>query len=49
MPILGILLLLWPWLRALHAQTLKECQQAVEQNYPLIRQYGLIAQIDFVN
>ena len=24
------------------AQTLEECQQAVERNYPLIRQYGLI-------
>ena len=24
------------------AQTLEECQQAAEQNYPLIRQYGLI-------
>ena len=23
-------------------QTLEECQQAAEQNYPLIRQYGLI-------
>ena len=25
------------------AQTLDECQQAAEQNYPLIRQYGLIS------
>ena len=25
------------------AQTLEECQQAAERNYPLIRQYGLIA------
>ena len=27
---------------ATHAQTLEECQQAAEQNYPLIRQYDLI-------
>ena len=26
----------------LSAQTLEECQQAAEANYPLIRQYGLI-------
>lgn len=26
------------------AQTLEECQQAVEKNYPVIKQYGLIAQ-----
>ena len=26
----------------LQAQTLEECQQAAEQNYPLVRQYGLI-------
>ena len=26
------------------AQTLEACQQAAEQNYPLIRQYGLISQ-----
>jgi outer membrane protein TolC len=26
------------------AQTLEECQRAAEQNYPLIRQYGLIEQ-----
>jgi hypothetical protein len=26
----------------LSAQTLEECQQAAEQNYPLIRQYNLI-------
>lgn len=25
-----------------HGQTLEECQQAAEKNYPLIRQYGLI-------
>jgi outer membrane protein TolC len=28
----------------LSAQTLEECQQAAERNYPLIRQYGLIEQ-----
>ncbi len=33
-------LLVWPLLA--HGQTLEECQQAAEQNYPLIRQYGLI-------
>ena len=27
---------------ATQAQTLEECQQAAERNYPLIRQYGLI-------
>ena len=27
---------------ASQAQTLEECQQAAERNYPLIRQYGLI-------
>ena len=27
---------------AVQAQTLEECQQAAERNYPLIRQYGLI-------
>ena len=26
------------------AQTLEECQQAAEKNYPVIKQYGLIAQ-----
>ena len=26
----------------LAAQTLEECQQAAERNFPLIRQYGLI-------
>ena len=36
--ILGFLLL--PMMA--QAQTLEECQQAAEQNYPLIRQYGLI-------
>ena len=33
--------LLWLTMMA-HAQTLEECQQAAEQNYPLIRQYELI-------
>ena len=28
----------------LHGQTLEECQQAAERNYPLIQQYGLIEQ-----
>ena len=27
------------------AQTLEECQQAAERNYPLIQQYGLIDKI----
>ena len=36
--ILGLMLL--PLMA--QAQTLEECQQAAEQNYPLIRQYGLI-------
>ena len=36
--ILGLLML--PMLA--QAQTLEECQQAAERNYPLIRQYGLI-------
>lgn len=29
-------------LSVVHGQTLEECQQAAERNYPLIRQYGLI-------
>lgn len=29
---------------AVQGQTLQECQQAAERNYPLIRQYGLIEQ-----
>lgn len=29
---------------AVYGQTLQECQQAAERNYPLIRQYGLIEQ-----
>ena len=29
---------------AIQGQTLQECQQAAERNYPLIRQYGLIEQ-----
>ena len=28
---------------SLQAQTLEECQRAAERNYPLIRQYDLIA------
>ena len=31
------------------AQTLEECQQAAEQNYPLIRQYGLIEKTTGLN
>ena len=31
------------------AQTLEECQQAAEQNYPLIRQYGLIEKTTSLN
>jgi outer membrane protein TolC len=38
--ILGLLMLPMTAL----AQTLEECQQAAERNYPLIRQYGLIEQ-----
>lgn len=30
---------------AVHGQTLQECQQAAERNYPLIRQYGLTEKI----
>ena len=33
----------------LSAQTLDECQQAAENNYPLIKQYGLIAQTKELN
>ena len=29
---------------AVQAQTLEECQQAAEKNYPVIRKYDLIAQ-----
>ncbi|MBO7051478.1 MAG: transporter, partial [Prevotella sp.] len=36
--ILGLLML--PMMAP--GQTLEECQQAAERNYPLIRQYGLI-------
>ena len=36
----------WGWMFigwiSVHAQTLEECQQAAERNYPLIRQYDLI-------
>ena len=31
------------------AQTLEECQRAAEQNYPLIRQYGLIEKATSLN
>ncbi|MDY4498784.1 MAG: TolC family protein [Prevotella sp.] len=31
------------------AQTLEECQQAAEQNYPLIRQYGMIEKSTSLN
>ena len=31
------------------AQTLEECQRAAEQNYPLIRQYGLIEKTTSLN
>ncbi|MCI7561372.1 MAG: transporter, partial [Bacteroidales bacterium] len=31
------------------AQTLEECQRAAEQNYPLIRQYGLIEKTTDLN
>ena len=31
------------------AQTLEECQQAAEQNYPLIRQYGMIEKTTSLN
>ena len=31
------------------SQTLEECQQAAEQNYPLIRQYGLIEKTTSLN
>ena len=37
--LLGTLLIL---LQSINAQTLEECQQAAERNYPLIRQYDLI-------
>ena len=31
------------------AQTLEECQRAAEQNFPLIRQYGLIEKTTYLN
>ncbi len=37
-------LLLLSWGATVAAQTLEECQQAAERNYPLIRQYDLIRQ-----
>lgn len=38
--LLSILAVLFP---AVHAQSLEECRQAAEHNYPIIRQYDLIA------
>ena len=40
----GMVLGLFVTLTSSYAQSLEECQQAAEQNYPLIRQYGLIEQ-----
>lgn len=37
-----LLVLIWMLPFVAQAQTLKECQQAAERNYPLIRQYDLI-------
>ena len=31
------------------SQTLEECQRAAEQNFPLIRQYGLIEKTTDLN
>ena len=39
-----LFLLLLSWGATAAAQTLEECQQAAERNYPLIRQYDLIRQ-----
>ena len=39
-----LFLLLSAWVAGAAAQTLEECQQAAEHNYPLIRQYDLIRQ-----
>ena len=39
-----LFLLLLSWGATATAQTLEECQQAAERNYPLIRQYDLIRQ-----
>jgi outer membrane protein TolC len=41
---ISVLLLFIIIASVLHAQTLEECQQTAEQNYPLIRRYGLIDQ-----
>lgn len=38
--LLSVLTVLFP---AVHAQSLEECRQAAEHNYPIIRQYDLIA------
>ena len=38
--LLSVLAVLFP---AVHAQSLEECRQAAEHNYPIIRQYDLIA------
>ncbi|ATV25924.1 TolC family protein [Prevotella intermedia] len=39
-----ITLVLLMLVSVVQAQTLEECQQAAEKNYPVIKQYGLIAQ-----
>ncbi|ATV54369.1 transporter [Prevotella intermedia] len=39
-----ITLVLLMLVSVVQAQTLEECQQAAEKNYPIIKQYGLIAQ-----
>ena len=39
-----ITLVLLKLVSVVQAQTLEECQQAAEKNYPVIKQYGLIAQ-----
>ena len=44
MKLRSLFLLLLTWTIQIQAQTLEECQQAAERNYPLIRQYGLIRQ-----
>ena len=44
MKLRSLFLLLLTWTIQIQAQTLEECQQAAERNYPLIRQYGLICQ-----
>ena len=37
-----IIIMMLPMVAQSQAQTLEECQQAAERNYPLIQQYGLI-------